>query len=232
MSGTLCPSSARSHEERSVFPREQPPAGGGGTPFPSPHALWSAPRAVVEAGRTAAGLSGAWQLLLLGDGSPTRHLQLLTGAPVEVELIAMAPDAGDGDRMPAEVAGLDSPLLRRQVWLRCHGEALAWAESWWNQSEAEENLRDRQLPIWQSLTADRAELFREVDGLARVTEPWLEQGFGCSGPFWSRHYRFFRGGHQLTVIREVFSPALERWLGPSGSCEDLSILSPDVPRTH
>ncbi len=224
MSGSLCSTPARS--------REEPIPGDDGTPFPSPHALWSASRAAMEAGCTAAGLSGAWQLLLLGDGSPTRHLQLLTGAPVEVELIAMAGDAGDGKRVPAEVAGLASPLLRRQVWLRCHGEPLAWAESWWNQSQAEENLRDRQLPIWQSLTADRAELFREVDGLAQVTEPWLEQGFGCSGPFWSRHYRFFRGGRQLTVIREVFSPALERWLGPSQRCEESSTLLPAVTRTH
>jgi chorismate--pyruvate lyase len=224
MSGTLCPTPSRSREESS--------ANGDGTPFPSPRPLWSAPRAAVEAGRTAADLSGAWQLLLLGDGSPTRHLQLLSGAPVQVEVIAMAPDAGDGERLPAEVAGLALPLLRRQVWLRCHGEALAWAESWWNQAQAEENLRDRQLPIWQSLTADRAELFREVDGLAQVTEPWLEQGFGCSGPFWSRHYRFFRGGRQLTVIREVFSPALERWLGPSQRCEESSTLLPAVTRTH
>lgn len=224
MSGTLCSIPFRSREERS--------ASGDGTPFPSPRPLWSAPREAVEAGRTAADLSGAWQLLLLGDGSPTRHLQLLSGAPVQVEVIAMAPDAGDGERLPAEVAGLALPLLRRQVWLRCHGEALAWAESWWNQAQAEENLRDRQLPIWQSLTADRAELFREVDGLAQVTEPWLEQGFGCSGPFWSRHYRFFRGGRQLTVIREVFSPALERWLGPSQRCEESSPLLPAVTQPH
>jgi chorismate-pyruvate lyase len=169
---------------------------------------------VVEA-RAGGELSGAWKLLLLGDGSPTRHLQLLTGAAVEVELIAMAPDPGTDARIPAEVAELAAPLLRRQVWLRCHGEALAWAESWWNQAAAEANLRDRRQPIWRSLTADRAELFREVDGLAKVNAPWLEAGFGASGPFWSRHYRFFRGGRELTVIREVFSPALERWLGPS-----------------
>ncbi|MEB3183678.1 MAG: chorismate pyruvate-lyase family protein, partial [Cyanobacteriota bacterium] len=36
------------------------------------------------------------------------------------------------------------------------------------------------------------------------------------GPFWSRHYRFFRQGRELTVIREVFSPQLETWLGPAG----------------
>jgi hypothetical protein len=48
-----------------------------------------------------------------------------------------------------------------------------------------------------------------------VNSPWLQDRFGNPGPYWSRHYRFFRQGKALTVIREVFSPALERWLGPA-----------------
>ena len=151
--------------------------------------------------------------MLLGDGSPTRHLRLLTGEPVAIDLIAMEAEQGDHPGAPAEVQELQAPLLRRQVWLTCGGTPLAWAESWWNQDEAERNLSNREQPIWLSLTQGRSELFREVDGLALVTEPWLEDGFGEQGPFWSRHYRFFRQGKELTVIREVFSPALERWLG-------------------
>jgi chorismate--pyruvate lyase len=174
-------------------------------------------------GNTAAGderLSGPWRLLLLGDGSPTRHLESLSGQPVEIELIAMADDdptkpTVSGGEPPPEISELEAPLLRRQVWLRCGGQTLAWAESWWNQKQAETNLRERNQPIWRSLTTRRAELFREVDGLAQVDAPWLEERFGRIGPFWSRHYRFFRGGKELTVIREVFSPVLERWLGPA-----------------
>ncbi|QVL54636.1 MAG: chorismate lyase [Cyanobium sp. M30B3] len=164
-------------------------------------------------------LSGPWRLLLLGDGSPTRHLESLSGQPVEIELIAMAPEtatdaaASGGAPPPPEVGELAEPLLRRQVWLRCGDQTLAWAESWWNQSQADAHLQRREQPIWRSLTSDRAELFREVDGLAQVSAPWLEQRFAVPGPFWSRHYRFFRGGLPLTVIREVFSPALETWLG-------------------
>ena len=137
-------------------------------------------------------LTGPWKLFLLGDGSPTRHLQLLTGAPVEVEVVGMVPEPSIDPMAPMEVAELDPPLLRRQVWLRCGGQPLGWAESWWNQAEAEAHLRDRGQPIWRSLTAGRAELFREVDGLARVEASWLGQGFAARGPFWSRHYRFFR----------------------------------------
>ena len=171
-------------------------------------------------------LPGPWRLMLLGDGSPTRHLRLLTGHAVSVSLIAMEPDDRSDSGTPDEVAELDPPLLRRQVWLCCGNETLGWAESWGNLHEAEENLRQRDQPVWLNLTQGRSELFREVDGLALVRSDWLEAAFGTAGPFWSRHYRFFRQGRELTVIREVFSPALERWLGPVGrpvetlSCSD------------
>lgn len=186
-------------------------------PAPSPQAIWQA-RLIGGALSPGCGgdLTGPWRLLLLGDGSPTRHLEALTGLPLEIELIAMGlQQPGDGAVPPMEVEELAEPLIRRQVWLRCGPDTLAWAESWWNQDQAQEHLQRRDQPIWRSLTSNRAELFREVDGLARVEAPWLAQRFGCEGPFWSRHYRFFRGGQPLTVIREVFSPDLERWLGPA-----------------
>lgn len=181
----------------------------------SPAMLWQAPFQTVASGSAGIVLNGAWRLLLLGDGSPTRHLELLSGLPLEVDLIAMAAEPAGQPGAPVEINELRGPLLRRQVWLRCGAETLAWAESWWNQAAAELHLQQRDLPIWRSLTADRAELFREVDGLARVEADWLEQRFGRPGPYWSRHYRFFRNGQPLTVIREVFSPNLERWLGPA-----------------
>jgi len=187
--------------------------------LPSPASLWQAPFADVVAANAGNQLAGPWKLLLLGDGSPTRHLHLLVGAPLEVELIAMAPEAMADGAAPREVAELEEPLLRRQVWLNCGGRTLGWAESWWNRSEAETHLQDERQPIWHSLTAGRTELFREVDGLGQVQARWLQERFGFPGPFWSRHYRFFRGGRELTVIREVFSPALEIWLGPASSVQ-------------
>ena len=183
----------------------------------SPPALW---RSNNLSGQE---LSGPWRLLLLGDGSPTRHLQLLTGAAVEVELAAMGPEPdGDPATPPPEVQDLLAPLLRRQVWLHCGAQPLAWAESWWNQGQADLHLQNRQQPIWRSLTSERAELFREVDGYGLVQAPWLEERFGQAGPYWSRHYRFFRQGQALTVIREVFSPALERWLGPASAHKNMN----------
>jgi chorismate lyase len=187
---------------------------------PSPQALWERQLTDGTLQSLCQALSGPWRLLLLGDGSPTRHLESLTGLPVRIELIAMAPQVQSGQngaRPPVEVAELALPLLRRQVWLRCGEHTLAWAESWWNQDQADAHLSERDQPIWRSLTSNRAELYREVDGLALVQAPWLASRFGRGGPFWSRHYRFFRGGEPLTVIREVFSPELERWLGPAAA---------------
>ena len=184
--------------------------------FPSPQPHWQVPVVDDESPQSPDGdMTGPWKLFLLGDGSPTRHLQLLTGSPVEVELVGMVPEPCIDAVAPMEVVELDPPLLRRQVWLCCGGQPLGWAESWWNQADAEAHLRDRGQPIWRSLTAGRAELFREVDGLSLVEAFWLAKRFGYVGPFWSRHYRFFRQGRAITVIREVFSPALEQWLGPA-----------------
>ncbi|MBM5804246.1 MAG: DUF98 domain-containing protein, partial [Cyanobacteria bacterium K_DeepCast_35m_m2_155] len=117
----------------------------------SPALIWQATKADVLGGQAGRPLSGAWRLMLLGDGSPTRHFQLLTGEPVEIELIAMAPEPttppGDDTQQPTsappppEIAELDGPLLRRQVWLRCGSRTLAWAESWWNQQQADAYLQ-------------------------------------------------------------------------------------------
>ncbi|MEC7383028.1 MULTISPECIES: chorismate lyase [Prochlorococcus] len=181
----------------------------------SPARVWDAPSKAVLSGEGPWQLPGPWRLMLLGDGSPTRHLRLLTGHEVQVNLIAMQPEPNPDATAPQEVRELKPPLLRRQVWLICDSHTLAWAESWWNFDEAEKHLHNRNQPIWDSLTKGRSELFREVDGLGLVAADWLESAFGQTGPFWSRHYRFFRQERELTVIREVFSPELEKWLGPT-----------------
>lgn len=202
----------------SALVHDSDPAADPTTLLTSPRVLWQAPLTDVLAATPGRQLTGAWKLMLLGDGGPTRHLQLLSGHPVSVEVIAMAPHPLPEPGDPEQVRELEPPLLRRQVWLVCAGETLAWAESWWNIHQAEIHLRDRRQPIWTSLTAGRAELFREVDGLGQVEAEWLTQRFGLAGPYWSRHYRFFRAGRELTVIREVFSPALQRWLGDPVVC--------------
>ena len=122
--------------------------------WPSPVPLWQAAPEAVAAGVSGQSeddvmaLSGPWRLLLLGDGSPTRHLQSLTGLEVTVEVIAMASDPNPGREAPAEVAELDAPLLRRQVWLRSSGASSSATSAGGSRSQA---------PIGAATTASFAE---------------------------------------------------------------------------
>jgi len=155
-------------------------------------------------------------MLLLGDGSPTRHLQLLTGEPTEVDVIDMSLIGMDGDRAPEDLQVVPGPRLRRQVWLRtASGQRLAYATSWWEASHVDDYLHNRSLPIWANLAQMRTELYRDIQGLYLGHNAVLAQAFEEEGPFWGRHYLFWHHGRPITVIYEVFSPYLSRYLGPS-----------------
>ena len=163
--------------------------------------------------------------MLLGDGSPTRHLQLLTNQETKIKLISMRVDPLFIEEGPKELNQLNGPLIRRQVWIKNNNKNLAWAESWWNAEQVSENLKAKEEPIWKNLTQDRSELFREVDSISIVNSQWLEEKFHFQGPFWSRNYRFFRDKKPLTIIREVFNPHLECLLGSSGINEFVNLYS-------
>lgn len=163
--------------------------------------------------------------MLLGDGSPTRHLQLLTNQETKIKLISMELDPLASKEGPKELSQLTGPLIRRQVWIKNNNKNLAWAESWWNAEQVSENLKAKEEPIWKNLTQDRSELFRQVDCISLVNSQWLEDKFCFKGPFWSRNYRFFRDKKPLTIIREVFNPYLEILLGSSGINEFTNLYS-------
>jgi len=180
--------------------------------------LWQGNKTVVQQGLPHDQLSPAWQILMLGDGSPTRHLQLLTREPTEVDVIDMSAVGEEGDRAPIQIEKVPGPHLRRQVWLRtASGQRLAYATSWWEASHVDEYLKNRSLPIWASLAELRTELYRDIQGIYFGESEALEDAFEQKGPFWGRHYLFWHHGKPLTLIYEVFSPYLIRYLGPMSS---------------
>jgi len=165
-----------------------------------------------------------WKLWMLSDGSVTRHLELVTDCKVDVDCFdmhVMEPEETETkaketrNRIPADVDAIHPPLLQRQVYLRVRGNANAYAASWWCSKTVDGFLKDRNEPIWTNLSTSRTELYREVKRLYRGNNQELEREFQQPGPFWGRHYTFYHHGKPLTVIYEVFSPALERYLGPS-----------------
>lgn len=177
--------------------------------------LWEGAEDAVQKGLPHTKLAPAWQILLLGDGSPTRHLQLLTGEPTEVDVIDMSLVGDDADGAPQQIIAVPGPRLRRQVWLRtASGQRLAYATSWWEASHVDEYLHNKSLPIWASLARLRTELYRDVQGIYLGDSAILESAFEQSGPFWGRHYLFWHHGKPLTLIYEVFSPYLTKYLGP------------------
>lgn len=53
------------------------------------------------------------------------------------------------------------------------GQALVYAASWWSADQVNEYLRDRQRPIWASLSAARTELYRDVQVVYYGSSPFL-----------------------------------------------------------
>jgi len=168
----------------------------------------------VQAGLPHEQLAPAWQILLLGDGSPTRHLGLLTREKIEVDVIDMSPIGVGNDGAPSLISAIPTPHLRRQVWLRtASGQRLAYATSWWAANHVDDYLQNRSLPIWESLSRLHTELYRDIQGIYYGRSPILEEAFQEEGPFWGRHYLFWHDGKPLTLIYEVFSPYLRKYLG-------------------
>lgn len=176
--------------------------------------LWQGGEEWVHQGLPHSQLAPAWQILLLGDGSPTRHLRLLTREKTEVDVIDMSGVGKDEDGAPPQIKAVPEPRLRRQVWLRtASGQRLAYAASWWDANHVDEYLQNRSLPIWESLSRLHTELYRDIQGIYYGNSPELEVAFGEKGPFWGRHYLFWHDRKPLTLIYEVFSPYLRKYLG-------------------
>ncbi len=176
--------------------------------------LWEGEEEIVEQGLPHEELAPSWQILLLGDLSPTRHLRLLTGEPINVEVIDMSRIVADPDGIPETLQVIPAPRIRRQVWLStASGQRLGYAASWWEVSNFDRHLQEKSLPIWDNLARFRTELFRHIVKIQFGQSAALERGFGEKGPFWGRFYYFYFQKRPLTLIFEVFSPYLSHYLG-------------------
>ena len=194
-------------------------------------------------------LSPLWQTVVLGDGSLTRTLQLLTGRPTCVSVIDVV-DVGDADVVaPPETAQLRGPLCRRRVWLRSGdaagstnggGVILAYAVSWWNADDYRSIMAEAAaLPIGRTMATARLEAHRQLLSVWRSEPPGVDAGalaagLGCADGsardgVWSRHYMLHSGGRPLTLICEVFSPRLAALLGglSGGAADGLRRLHDD-----
>ncbi|KAF1779018.1 Chorismate pyruvate-lyase/UbiC transcription regulator-associated domain [Phytophthora cactorum] len=150
-------------------------------------------------------MSAAWRLFLFGNGSPTHHLGLLTGSPTEVDVLGMLPVGNSADNAPSE----SRPLL----FLRnARGERLGYAASWINVEDVGAVFKDTKIPIGKNILQHKTELYRDMKSVFCGHSDELERPSGRLG----------RSGVALpllerrttcTFIYEVFSPALEKYMG-------------------
>jgi chorismate lyase len=176
--------------------------------------IWEGGEEIIQQGLPHSQLSPLWQMALLGDGSPTRNFQLLTGEPTEVDVIDMSPIGEEDDGAPVNIKIIPAPRVRRQVWLRTvSGQKLLYATSWWNVDRVNEYLQNRSLPIGKSLSRSHTEIYQDIQGIYYGNSTSLEASFQEKGPFWGRHYTFWHDRQPLTLIYEVFSPYLKKYLG-------------------
>ena len=196
-------------------------------------------------------LSPAMRLLVLSDGSVTRHLRVLGkvgetqlevlretreeeeeeeergeevgfGPPSDVALLLSAGSLGSGDAGGSVGGGKRSEksvIVRREVYLRA-GKACGegsdkpavYASSWWIKEELERFMPNRSASMWSNLRNSHVELHREIREVYCGHNKALEAAFGEPGPFWGRHYIFWSGGVPITIVYEVFNPALRHSL--------------------
>ena len=153
----------------------------------SPIALTPPVRIVWHAGSVGAlaepqvvALPPVWRLLLLGDGSTTRNLSLLTGEHICVDVIEMR-DAEDDASGPEDLDLIAAPRVRRCVWLCTErGTHLGYATSWWTARHARDYLTDVALPIGVNLNRLHCAPHRDIRlvflGHRQLDRLWLRRG--------------------------------------------------------
>jgi chorismate lyase len=57
-------------------------------------------------------------------------------------------------------------------------------------------------------------LLHQIQSVYYGHNAYLEELLGMEGPLWGRQYFFWHQGRPLTLIYEVFSPHLAKYLGP------------------
>lgn len=181
--------------------------------------MWQGSEADIRKGLPFNLLSPTWQMFLMGDGAPTRHLQLLTQSEISVDVVAMTPIGDSDDNAPSDITAIAAPRIRRQIFLRSQqtGEIFSHATSWWSEATMQKYLKDPSLPIWVSLNQKYTELYRDLKGIYKGHSPNLVEAFGYPeiDTYWGRHYLLWHGGEPITMIYEIYSPAIGKYLGSS-----------------
>nr|NP_053990.1 Ycf21 [Porphyra purpurea]P51380.1 RecName: Full=Uncharacterized protein ycf21 [Porphyra purpurea]AAC08266.1 hypothetical chloroplast ORF 21 [Porphyra purpurea] len=145
-----------------------------------------------------------WKVILLGDGSFTRHSEILTYAITSV------------DHLNTFIYSNEQILLKsfinRKVWIGTNTcKKLIFASSWWNIKGYEKLYKYPSQAIGSFFIQSELDFYRDIHEIFLGYSFELEKLFSSKGPFWGRHYTLFYKGKPISIIYEIFSPLLENF---------------------
>ena len=169
-------------------------------------------------------LSPSWKILVFGDTSPTNLFTILSGKPLNIQVITtenLPRGYIEKKSVPLEALGkVAEPRARRQVWLGNgqNNERFGYAVSWWSQEHLAIILPDKQIPIGSAITSAQLEIRRELVAVVCAdTHPDFFNGFAIDESIsihkkqllWGRYYLIYHGKVAICLVYEVFSPNIQ-----------------------
>lgn len=147
-----------------------------------------------------------WKPILLGDGSFTRHCQILTYKTISIDHIYTYVYSKDKEQ------AISKPFINRKVWIGTSiSRKLILASSWWTIEEYETIYKYPSQAIGAFFIQSELDIYRDIHEIFLGYSLELEQLFASKGPFWGRYYTLFHKGKPLSIIYEIFSPSLENF---------------------
>nr|BED43116.1 Ycf21 protein [Pyropia sp. Myanmar_A]BED43313.1 Ycf21 protein [Pyropia sp. Myanmar_B]BED43510.1 Ycf21 protein [Pyropia sp. Myanmar_C] len=143
-----------------------------------------------------------WKIILLGDGSFTRHCQIISYGGTTIRHISTF--------IYSKIHKSSKYYVNRRVWIvNSLKKKLIFASSWWNVEKYEAIYKYPSTAIGSFFIQSELDYYRDIHCIFCGYSSELEKCFLVPGPFWGRYYTLFHKGNPTALIYEIFSPLLE-----------------------
>lgn len=145
-----------------------------------------------------------WKVILLGDGSFTRHCQIITYGDTIINHISTS--------IYSKIYNLSQSYVNRKVWIgNSLKNKLIFASSWWSTEQYKAIYKYPSKAIGSFFIQSKLDYYRDIHCIFWGYSSELENCFLVPGPFWGRYYTLFHKGKPIALIYEIFSPLLENF---------------------
>lgn len=154
-------------------------------------------------------ISKRWQLILISEGSLTRHINILQKNKTRTKLIVTKKTIIRSTRS-CILFSLDETQInsiKREVWLTNSNQTLIFAQSYWLAENLYSEFNSKK-PIGEVCIDNEINMHRELQNIYYGYCKMIEKEFGVSGPLWGRSYLVYFNQTPALIIHEIFSPYL------------------------